>query len=97
MLQRQESIDAATVDTSHNDGNSDLPSDVWSDDDALECNDTSSEEDETIAKRDHNDVVAVSGASTLVDHQEISRLGFTVDQHCKTMIKRCLTAPIRRF
>ena len=89
-LQRQEFIDAATVDTSHNDGNSDSPSDVWSDDDALNCNDSSSKEDETIAKRDHNDVVAVSGASTIVDHQEISRLGFTVDQHCETKLLKIL-------
>ena len=89
-LQKQESMDAATVDTSHNDGNFDSPSDVWSEDDALNFNDSSSEEDETIAKRDHNDVVAISSASTIVDHQEISWLGFTVDQHCETKLLKIL-------
>ena len=37
---------------------SDLPSDVWSDDDALECDDTSSKEDDIIGERNHKDVVA---------------------------------------
>ena len=35
---------AATVETSQNDDNSNLPSVVWSNDDALDCNDTSSKE-----------------------------------------------------
>jgi hypothetical protein len=89
-LKNQESIDATTVDTSHNDSHSDAPSDVWSDDDVLNCNASISEEDEIIAERDYNDVVAVPAASKIGDHQEISRLGFTVDQHCETKLLKIL-------